>query len=120
MGLTTVIIGASQNSERYSYLATERLKKYGHPVFPVGLRNGNIGETPILTGQPEINSVDTVTLYVGPANLPAWKEYILKLNPRRIIFNPGAENEAFLEQASQKGIECINACTLVLLSTGQY
>jgi predicted CoA-binding protein len=120
MGLTTVVIGASPNTERYSYIATERLKKHGHPVFPVGLRSGNIGDMPILTGQPEIQNVDTVTLYVGPTNLLAWQDYILRMHPRRIIFNPGTEHSQFIELASSKGIECVDACTLVLLSTGEY
>lgn len=120
MDKPTVIIGASSNPERYSHMATLRLKKYGHTVFPVGIRDGKIGNETILTGQPPLSGIHTVTLYVGPANQPAWVEYILNLHPKRIIFNPGAENAALLASAEKQGIECVEGCTLVMLSTGEF
>lgn len=116
----TVVIGASDNPERYAFRATLQLVRYGHPVIPVGLREGMIDITPVLTGKPAIKDVDTVTLYVGPQNQPFWYDYILSLKPKRIIFNPGSENPEFEKMAADKGIEVQEACTLVLLSIGQY
>lgn len=120
MNKPTAIIGASENPERYAYKATVSLQKHGHSVYPVGLREGEINGAKILTGNPPLKEIDTVTLYVGPVNQPAWYDYILSLNPKRIIFNPGTENPEFEKKASEQGIECMEACTLVLLSIGDY
>lgn len=120
MSKKTVVIGASDNPERYAYKATVQLNKHGHPVIPVGLREGMIGTISVLKDQPVVTNVDTVTLYVGPKNQPFWYNYILELKPKRIIFNPGTENSKFEKMAIGKGIEVQEACTLVLLSTGQY
>lgn len=116
----TVVLGASSNPERYAYLATEKLKKYGHEVVAVGIKPGMIGDTEIVTGRPAITGVDTVTLYVGPQNQPGWYEYIFSLQPKRIVFNPGTENPELEQLAAAKGIEPLEACTLVLLSLGNY
>ncbi|MBL7933367.1 MAG: CoA-binding protein [Bacteroidia bacterium] len=120
MNKPTAIIGASPNSERYAYLATVRLKKHGHSVFPVGIHEGDIEGEKILIDKPKLTDIDTVTLYVGPRNQGAWTDYIFSLNPKRIIFNPGTENPEFLKAAEAKGIECVEACTLVMLSIGNY
>lgn len=120
MNKPTAVIGASPKPERYAFLATIRLKKHGHTVFPVGIHEGMIEGELILTNKPQLKDIHTVTLYVGPQNQPAWIDYILSLKPKRIIFNPGTENPAFEQQATEKGIECLEACTLVLLSTDQY
>lgn len=120
MNKPTAIIGASSNPERYSYMATVKLKKYGHSVFPVGIKEGKIENETILLNKPKLEAVDTVTLYVGPKNQPEWKEYIYSLNPKRIVFNPGTENPEFFSEAAKKGIECIEACTLVMLGIGNY
>lgn len=116
----TVVIGASPNTDRYSYKATISLQKNGHTVFPVGLRNGDINGLSILTDKPALENIDTVTLYVGPDNQPFWYDYILSLKPKRIIFNPGTENPEFEKLAADKGIQTEEACTLVLLSIKQY
>ncbi len=116
----TVVIGASENPERYAYKATVQLHKHGHPVIPIGLKKGKIGNIEILDGQPSIDGVNTVTLYVGPKNQPYWYDYVLKLKPQRIIFNPGTENVEFEKMARDKGIEVEVACTLVLLSVNNY
>jgi len=116
----TIVIGASDNPERYAYKATVQLNKHGHPVIPVGLRKGKINDIDVLDDRPQIIDVDTVTLYVGPKNQSYWYNYILNLNPKRIVFNPGTENPEFEKMAEAKGIEVLEACTLVLLSTGQY
>jgi uncharacterized protein len=116
----TVVIGASDNPARYSFQAVNRLKSYGHEVVPVGIRKGQVAGLDIQLDKPEVDSVDTVTLYVGPQNQPAWYDYILDLKPRRIIFNPGTENYELERKAREQGIQTIEACTLVMLSVGNY
>jgi predicted CoA-binding protein len=121
MNKRTLILGASIKPERYAYKATVMLSSHGHDVFPVGLREGEIEGHSILTNNPIIEDIDTVTLYVGPRNQPMYYDYILnKIQPKRIIFNPGTENEEFVNLAKEKGIETEIACTLVLLSIGNY
>lgn len=117
----TLILGASPNSERYAYKATVMLSEKGHEVFPVGLREGKIEEHSILINTPIIENIDTVTLYVGAQNQPMYYNYIInQINPKRIIFNPGTENKELKKLAQEKGIETEIACTLVLLSVGNY
>lgn len=117
----TLILGASPNPERYSHKATLYLAEKGHAVFPVGLRPGEIGGFKILTKMPIIKNIDTVTLYVGPKNQPVYYNYIInQIRPKRIIFNPGTENIEFMKLAEEKKIEVEIACTLVLLSIGNY
>lgn len=116
----TVVIGASPNPGRYSYMATQRLLEFGEDTYPVGIREGNIGSEAIITDRPKIEDVDTVTLYVGPKNQAAWIDYLLELQPKRVIFNPGTENPELQQRLSAAGIETEIACTLVLLSTDSY
>ena len=117
---STLILGASSNPDRYSYMATVKLKKFGHKVYPVGIKEGEIEGEKILTNRPVPADLHTVTLYLGPKNQGEWYDYVISLNPKRIIFNPGTENPELCNLASSKGIECIEACTLVLLSLGDY
>jgi hypothetical protein len=117
---TTLVIGASQNPERYSNKAILSLIKHGFTVVALGLKTGEINGIKILNNKPQISNIDTVTLYISSKNQIEWIDYILDLNPKRIIFNPGAENDAFFNKASKRGIECLNACTLVMLSVGTY
>lgn len=116
----TVVLGASDNPSRFAYLATNKLKKFGHPVVPVGLRKGQVAGEEIVTDKKHIDDVDTVTLYVGNTNLPGWYDYILSLKPKRIIFNPGTENSELEKMALEAGIEPVYGCTLVMLSSGDY
>jgi len=116
----TLILGATTNPSRYGYIATSRLKSYGHEVVPVGIRVGDIEGVDILLGKPQVEGVDTITLYLNPTRQKDYYDYILGLNPKRIIFNPGTENPEFYEILREEGIEVEVACTLVLLSTGQY
>jgi predicted CoA-binding protein len=116
----TLVLGASANPQRYSYLAINKLKAYGHPVDAIGKNEGTVGQVPVITGQPPLTGVDTVTLYLNAANQRGYYDYILSLHPKRIIFNPGAENPELEELAIQNKIQPVEACTLVLLSTGQY
>jgi len=122
MSKKTVVIGASENPDRYAYRATVSLDRYNHPVVPVGLKEGQIQGIKILKvkDNPHIDEVDTVTLYVGPLHQPYWYDYILSLKPKRVIFNPGTENDEFQAKLKEKNIEFIEACTLVMLSIGNY
>jgi predicted CoA-binding protein len=116
----TLVLGATPNSGRYAYLAANRLVKNGHTIINVGLKTGEVAGVEIEKPQTIHNDVDTVTLYIGTHNQPPLYNYILATNPKRIIFNPGTENPELEQLAAEKGIETIEACTLVLLSTGQY
>ena len=120
MSKKTVILGASLKSERYSNIATNRLLNHGHEIVPVGLREGMIGTAEILKGKPKITDVDTITLYLNPKRQEEYYDYILGLKPKRIIFNPGTENMALIHLAEEQGIETEIACTLVMLSVGNY
>ena len=116
----TVVLGASQNEERYSNIAVKKLVAHNHPVTAIGNKEGTINDTKIIKDNPSINDVDTVTLYLNPENQKPYYDYILSLNPKRIIFNPGTENDELERLAAAKGIKTMEACTLVLLSTNQY
>lgn len=122
MSKKTVIIGATDNPSRYAYLAAENLQARHYEFVPVGIKKGNVLGQPILdlSTRPAIPDVDTVTLYVGPRNQAEWYDYILSLAPKRIIFNPGTENPEFQQMAAAAGLEVTEACTLVMLRTGQY
>lgn len=116
----TLIIGASDNSERYAYKAAEKLLKYGHEIELEGIRKGIVFGKEISVDKITYSNIDTITLYVGPKNQLSWYDYILSINPKRIIFNPGTENPELVQLTENKGIECIEACTLVMLSIGNY
>lgn len=116
----TVVLGATDNPSRYSYLAVSKLRAHNHPVVAIGRKPGKIGDVDITTENPAMEDVDTVTLYLNAKNQEQLYDYILSLHPKRIIFNPGAENEALEKLAKENGIQPLEACTLVMLSTGQY
>jgi len=116
----TLVLGASENTERYSNMAVKKLLAHDHPVVALGKKAGMIGETTIITDKKDLEDIDTVTLYLNPENQKPYYEYILSLNPKRIIFNPGTENDELESMANEKGIKTMEACTLVLLSTFQY
>jgi predicted CoA-binding protein len=117
---STLVLGATEKTDRYGNIALKRLLKYNHSVRAVGIKEGAVDGVPINVGTPEFTDVDTVTLYLNPTNQKPYYDYILSLKPRRIIFNPGTENPELESLAEQNGIEPVEACTLVLLSTGQY
>jgi hypothetical protein len=115
------IIGASDNPERYSHRALLLLRRYGHEVIPVHPRLEQIEGVPVAADVSAINGpVDTVTMYVGPGISSSLQEKLITLKPRRVIFNPGAENAALASALEKAGIACEEACTLVLLNTGQF
>jgi uncharacterized protein len=120
MAKKTLVLGASENPSRYSYLAMQRLMRHGHPVVALGSRKGKVGEVEISTEQQPHDDIDTVTLYMNPTNQKPYYDYILSLRPRRIIFNPGTENPELEEKAAAQGIKSVYGCTLVMLSTGGY
>ena len=116
----TLVLGASDNPSRYSFLAVHRLRSYGHPVVAIGKKNGVVNDVTIDKEKKPIDNVHTVTLYLNPAHQKQYYDYIVSLKPQRIIFNPGAENDELAELATRNGIKPLEACTLVLLSTNQY
>lgn len=120
MNRNTLVIGASENTDRYSNMAIRRLRLMGYPVCAIGLRRGRVLDVEIQAGRPGFTDIDTVSLYVAPARQGDLHDYVRGLKPRRVIFNPGTEDEYFENLLKADGVEVLEACTLVLLSTGQY
>ena len=116
----TLVIGASENPDRYSNKAIKSLVSHNHEVVAIGLRAGEVAGVSFNSEKKAFENVDTVTLYVGPQNQPEYYKYILNLKPQRVIFNPGTENPEFIAKLESAGIYPEIACTLVLLATGQY
>jgi predicted CoA-binding protein len=120
MNKPTLVMGASENPERYSNKAVNMLRKYQHTTYAYGLKTGNIADVAIQNEYFYPEALDTVSLYLNPTNQTDHFDYILALNPKRVIFNPGTENSAFYPLLEEKRIAYEEACTLVLLQTGQY
>jgi hypothetical protein len=116
----TLVLGASDNPERYSCMAIKNLRAMGHPVLAVGNKKGRVGDTEISERPLTDDSIDTITLYLNATRQKEYYDYITGLKPRRIIFNPGAENEELAHIAQNNDIQVVEACTLVMLRTGQY
>ena len=116
----TLVVGASPNPDRYSYKAVVRLRQNNHPVYALGWRNGSIDEVAITKQWPDNHSIHTVTLYLGPPRQPEFYQRIISLQPKRVIFNPGTENPTFQAMLHNENIEVLEACTLVMLSIGNY
>lgn len=116
----TLVLGATTNQTRYAFLAANKLVEHGHPIVNVGIKTGEVAGVPIEHTGAIHAGVDTITIYLGPAHQAEYYDYILRTKPKRIIFNPGAENPELETLAQENGIETLEACTLVLLSTGQY
>ncbi|MAR42530.1 MAG: CoA-binding protein [Flavobacteriaceae bacterium] len=120
MVMTTLIIGASPNRYRYSYKAIQKLRKLNFDVYALGLNDGLIMDVKIQTKPINYKKIHTVSMYLRPQNQSQYLNYLLKLMPKRVIFNPGSENEILMNKLEEKKISCENSCTLVLLSTNQY
>lgn len=116
----TLVIGASENPERYSNKAINSLRTHGHPVVAIGNRDGQVGDVSFSKEMTPFEGVDTVTLYINPQRQQQYYSYLLDLKPRRILFNPGTENAELERMATAQGIIAQEACTLVLLATDQY
>jgi predicted CoA-binding protein len=120
MNKKTLVVGASTDTTKYANLAVRSLRKHQHDVLALGIKAGEIADVPIETERLDFQDIDTVTLYLNPSRQTDYYDYLLGLKPKRIIFNPGTENEEFVHLAKAEGIETAYACTLVLLSLGQY
>ena len=120
MSKKTLVLGASLKSHRYSNIAINRLVNHQHEVLAIGLREGIVAGVSIIKGEPDLENIDTITLYMNPKRQVALYDYIIELRPKRIIFNPGTENMQLIALAQAKGIETEIACTLVMLSVGDY
>ena len=116
----TLVMGASENVQRYANMAVRKLLNHNHKVKAFGNREGEINGVPITKELTPYTDIDTVTLYLNPTNQKPFYDYILSLQPRRVIFNPGTENLEFQNMLKQNNIDFEEACTLVLLSTNQY
>lgn len=116
----TLVFGASLKPERYANMAVHKLRLHNIETKAFGLRSGRIADVEIDTHLMPYKHIDTVSLYLNPQRQKMYYDYIMSLKPRRVIFNPGTENQEFYNVLKQEGIEVEVACTLVLLSTNQY
>jgi predicted CoA-binding protein len=117
-----LLVGASPNPSRYAYTAAKMFEERGFEFIPIGIKKGEVQGKAILNlrEKPDLIDIDTITLYIGSDHQEEWIDYLLGLKPKRIIFNPGAENPDFARQAKANGVDVLNACNLVMLSTGQF
>ncbi len=118
--MKTVVLGASPNPERYSYRAVKMLRKYNHEVVAIGKKKGTIEDVPIINEAITLEGVHTVAMYLSPVNQKEYYNYILTLKPKRIIFNPGTENEELQKLAEENNIEVVEWCVLIMLSSNKY
>ena len=118
----TLVLGASHNPYRYAWQAIQQLKANRYDVYALGLKSGEIAGVNVQTSPDNIQTdeLDTVTVYLNPANQTEYEDWIVSMNPKRVIFNPGSENPKFEKKLSDHGIDTIRACTLVMLATAQY
>jgi len=118
---TVAILGASPKPDRYAYQALQLLQQYGHRTLPINPAFGEIlGEKCYPTISDAPGPIDTVTLYLGESRSSPLIDEIINAKPRRIIMNPGAENNALAARSEEAGIEVVEGCTLVMLRTGQF
>jgi predicted CoA-binding protein len=120
MNKRTLVIGASPKPGKRSYNMVKKLVQKGFEVIAIGRMEGEINEIPIQTGRPALTDIHTVILYLRPEYQPPYVDYILSLNPSRLIFNSKTENEELRQAARQQGIETLNACSLVMIGMDEY
>lgn len=117
----TLVLGASPNPDRFAYKAIRSLQRRNIPVIAIGRRDVDLDGLKIKKGMPaDIGPVHTITLYMNAKNQKEYYDYMLSLQPKRIVFNPGTTNPEFAELAKEKGIEVIDDCLLVMLNTGKF
>lgn len=116
----TLVIGASTNPSRYSFKAIQKLTVHGHPVMAIGKKEGQVSGVKFTAEKIMFEDIDTITLYLNENNQKSFYDYILELKPKRVLFNPGTENEELQNLLTKHHIAFEEACTLVLLGTGQY
>ena len=120
IGTDGLVIGASLKENRYSNICVKTLVSGHFQVTAIGLREGLIDETPVLSGFPKLHDIHTVTLYLSAVNQVPWYNYILELKPQRVIFNPGTENPEFQDVLTQTGIEVMEDCTIIMVEGGRF
>ncbi|MFZ4549518.1 MAG: CoA-binding protein [Bacteroidales bacterium] len=120
MDKPTLVLGASLKPDRFSYRCVKTLVSANVPVYAIGLREGSIDRTPVYTGFRELHNIHTVTLYLGSENQIPWNDYIRKLKPVRVIFNPGTENPEFEETLKAEGVETIEDCTIMMVQGDRF
>lgn len=120
--MQTLVLGASTKPFRTSYEAVHRLLRNGHSIVAIGKQKGELAGVPIHDNIIQLNlqDLDTITIYLSAKNQEAYEQWILDHRPKRVIFNPGAENIEFEKKLQEAGIEVLRACTLVMLATNQY
>ncbi len=116
----TLVLGASLKEDRYSNRAIRQLRAHNIHTKAIGLRVGEVADVEIIKGQPPLNNIETVTLYLNAKRQKEYYNYIIALKPKRVIFNPGTENLEFMDLLKQYNIDFEAACTLTLLATNQY
>lgn len=118
---TNLVLGASSKTTRYSKMAIELLQNKGEDVIAIGSKEAEVGDVKILSTLPDyVKQVHTVTIYLRPSLQKQYEKMILDLQPKRVIFNPGANNPELQNKLASVGIEVLNACTLVMIQTNQY
>ncbi|MEK9739779.1 MAG: CoA-binding protein [Flavobacteriaceae bacterium] len=120
VGKRTLVLGASPNTTRTAYRAVCLLSEKGIEVIPMGIKKGEINGIPIVPAFEPLKDIDTLTLYISTELQKEYYDYIISIQPKRVLFNPGTENPALSSLLTQHYIQWENACTLVLLSTNQY
>ena len=116
----TLVLGASLKPERYAFKAITMLVEKGHSVIAIGPNKGEVAGINIRTKNIPLSNINTVSLYINPTHQVEYYNYILETKPKRVIFNPGTENQEFYQLLELNKIKVEVACTLVLLTTNQY
>jgi len=116
----TVIIGASENQSRFSNKAVKSLLRNNIEVIAIGDKDGKINDINIICGIPEIYDIHTISIYLNPKKQMIYQDFILESHPKRVIFNPGAENNELKEKCINKGIEVVEGCTIIMLNNDQF
>lgn len=118
---SVVVLGASPKADRFAFRAMKLLQQHGHRAIPVNPAFDEILGEPCYKSISDVGEpIDTVTMYLGPGRSDPLIEEIVSAKPRRIIMNPGAENDALEDAAKAQGIEVVHGCTLVMLQTGTF
>lgn len=120
MSKKTLVLGASHKADRYSNRAIKKLLSYHHEVVAIGMRECTIESVQVQKGQPAFEGIHTITLYMNPNNQEQFLDYLIDLEPKRIIFNPGTWNPKLEKMAREAGIETEEDCTLMMLDAGLY
>lgn len=116
-----VVLGASHKPERYSNMAVRSLLEHGHIVIPVNPAQKVIEGLSVVSKLEDVEgAVDTLTVYVNPAQGEELQEAIASLKPKRVILNPGTESKVLQSYLESAGIEVVEGCTLVMLRTRTF